>query len=113
MLIGVAAVLIGTHLASAALLIIATLIAGAGFGANFLGTVRIIMPLAAPGERAGLLATFYIECYLASSLPAIAAGLLARSLGLVITTDIYGAAVMLLTVAGAAGLGASTARPPA
>lgn len=108
MLTGVAAVLFGTHLANASLLIFATLIAGVGFGANFVGAARSIMPLAAPEERAGLLATFYVECYLASSLPAIAAGFLARSHGLVTTTNIYGAALMLLTLAGAAGLGAGT-----
>lgn len=111
MLIGVAAVLIGTHLASASLLIAATLIAGAGFGANFFGTVRIIMPLAAPDERAGLLSTFYVVCYLAASLPAIAAGFLARLLGLITTADIYGAAVILLLLVGAAGLRAGVAEP--
>lgn len=104
MLIGVAAVVTGTHLSSAPLLVVATLIVGVGFGANFTGTVRTLMPLAAPDERAGLLATFYIECYLAASLPAIGAGLVARSLGLVAATDIFAAAVMLMTLAGAAGL---------
>lgn len=110
MLIGIAAVLIGTHLANVTLLIVATLIAGAGFGANFLGTVRTIMPLAAPDERAGLLAAYYIESYLAFSLPAIAAGFLARSIGFVATTDVYGAAIMLLTLVGVAGLRAGAGK---
>jgi hypothetical protein len=65
---------------------IATLVAGAGFGTNFLGTVRSIMLFASLEDRAGLLAAFYIKCCLASSLPAIGAGFLARFLDLNTTT---------------------------
>jgi len=96
MLSGVMLVFVGVHIASASLLVVATLIAGVGFGANFLGVVKAIIPLAAAGERAGLLAAFYIECYLASSLPTIALGLIARQFGLVLASDMYGAAVVLM-----------------
>jgi len=40
------------------------------------------MPLAATHERAGLFASFFVVSYLAFSVPAIAAGLLAGRFGL-------------------------------
>ncbi len=60
---------------------------------------RKLLPLAAPGERAGLLSAFYVESYLAFSLPAILAGLAAPKLGLELTTYIYGAVIILLATA--------------
>jgi hypothetical protein len=68
------------------------------------------MPLAKPDERAELLSAFYIQSYLAFSLPAILAGFLAKSLGYQITTDIYATAIILVTGAGFLGLRAERAR---
>ncbi|MBB3608247.1 MFS transporter [Rhizobium sp. BK602] len=97
---GILAVIAGVHIAQVSLLAIGTLIAGAGFGTTFLGTVRSIMPLAKPDERAGLLSAFYIQSYLAFSLPAILAGFLSRALGFAETADIYAAAILLLVGGG-------------
>jgi hypothetical protein len=63
------------------------------------GTIRTVMPLAKADERAGLLSAFYVEGYLAFSLPAILTGLFAPVVGLPLAADIYGAAVILLAVA--------------
>jgi hypothetical protein len=58
---------------------------------GFLGAVRSVVPLALPHERAGLMSAYYVLSYLAFCLPALLAGHLTRSLGLVATTDGYGA----------------------
>ncbi|MGE8155042.1 MFS transporter [Pseudomonas vancouverensis] len=95
--VGVLLILAGVHSASLALFFLGTLIAGCGFGAGFLGSVRSLVPLALPHERAGLMSAYYALSYLAFCLPALLAGNLARSLGLVATTDGY--ALVLITLA--------------
>jgi hypothetical protein len=95
---GVALTLIGAALGLAPLLLLGTIISGVGFGAAFLGTLQAILPLAAADERAGLLSAFYVESYLAFSLPVILGGLSVPALGLLLTTYIYGAIVILLAL---------------
>jgi len=51
----------------------------AGIRRSVSGAVKTVMPLAKPGERAGLLSAFYVEGYLSFSLPAVLAGSLRRS----------------------------------
>ncbi|EJZ22413.1 MFS transporter [Rhizobium sp. Pop5] len=94
--LGILTVVAGVHFANVPLLLIGTVFTGAGFGTNFLGSIGTIMPLAKPDERAGLLSAFYIQSYLAFSLPAILAGFLAKSAGYALTTDIYASAILLL-----------------
>jgi len=100
MTLGILSVIAGVHTAQVAVLITGTLIAGAGFGASFLGVVRSIMPLAKPDERAGLFSAFYIQSYLAFSLPAILAGFLSKAVGYTETADIYAIAILLLVGGG-------------
>nr|WP_157658460.1 MFS transporter [Burkholderia ubonensis] len=66
LLIGIPAILAGADLGVTAILLVGSVIAGIGFGAGFLGAVRSVMPLAQPHERAGLMAAFYVESYLAN-----------------------------------------------
>ncbi|TBC33854.1 MFS transporter [Rhizobium ruizarguesonis] len=94
--LGILTVVAGVHLANVPLLLIGTIFTGAGFGTNFLGSIGTIMPLAKPDEQAGLLSAFYVQSYLAFSLPAILAGFLAKSAGYALTTDIYATAILLL-----------------
>lgn len=96
--IGVTLILTAVHSASLPLFFIATLIAGSGFGAGFLGALRSVVPLALPHERAGLMSAFYVLSYLAFCLPSLLAGNLIRSFGLIATTDGYGAVLILLAV---------------
>ena len=98
--LGILTVVAGVHLANVPLLLIGTVFTGAGFGTNFLGSIGTIMPHAKAEERAGLLAAFYVQSYLAFSLPAILAGFLAKSAGYQVTTDIYATAILLLMGAG-------------
>ena len=81
-----------------------TAIAGAGFGAAFQGAVRSVVPLAAPHERAGVLAVLYVIAYLAMGLPAVLAGVgVVYGGGMIATANEYGAAVMLLAGVALAG----------
>lgn len=101
---GVVLILLGVHSASLPLFFLGTLVAGCGFGAGFLGAVRSLVPLALPHERAGLMSAYYALSYLAFCLPALLAGNLARTFGLVATTDGYGAVLMVLALSAMAGL---------
>jgi MFS family permease len=96
----IAAVLTG----SVALLFLAAVVTGFGFGGSFLGAVAMITHGVEPGHRAGLLAGTFVVGYLAFSLPAVAAGIAVGSLGLAATTEIYGAVVMVLALVAVGGL---------
>src|SRR5262249_3515724 len=98
LILGVALTLGGVHSQQVPLLFAGTVIAGCGFGASFFGGLRMVMPLAAAGERAGLVSAIYIECYLAFSLLAIGVGLLAHEIGLTTATYIDGIAIIILAV---------------
>jgi MFS family permease len=95
---GIILFLLGVHSASLPLFFLGTLVAGGGFGAGFLGAVRSLVPLALPHERAGLMSAFYVLSYLAFCLPSLLAGSLTRSFGLVVTTDGYSAALIILAL---------------
>jgi MFS family permease len=96
--LGVLLILLGVHSASLALFFLGTLIAGCGFGSGFLGAVRSLVPLASPHERAGLMSAYYALSYLAFCLPALVAGHLTRTYGLLATTDGYGVALIVLAL---------------
>jgi len=76
-------------------MVLATIVAGIGFGASYAASLRVLLPLAAAHERAGLLSAYFVESYLAFALPAIAAGLAAPRFGLVTTALAYGSALAL------------------
>lgn len=110
--VGVALILTAVHSASLPLFFIATLIAGSGFGAGFLGALRSVVPLALPHERAGLMSAFYVLSYLAFCLPSLLAGNLIRSFGLIATTDGYGVVLIVLALSALAGLLMQGSRDP-
>uniref|UniRef100_UPI003BA98A5E MFS transporter n=1 Tax=Stappia sp. TaxID=1870903 RepID=UPI003BA98A5E len=116
--VGVALLLAGIMTGGLALLIAGTLFAGFGVGASFAAVTRSLLPLAEPDKRAELLAAFYVECYLAFSLPAIGAGFLVRAFGVVTTAEIFSTAVLAMVLGGylllrGGALEARTARCPA
>ena len=89
---------LGAHLHLVALIFVGTIIVGFGWGGSFLGVLRTLAPLAAPGERAALMASYYVVSYLAMSLPALAAGQAVRAFGLAWTTDVYAGVVICLAM---------------
>jgi hypothetical protein len=66
--------------------------------------MRLLLPLADAHERAGLMSTFYALSYLAFCVPALVAGLSARSFGLIATTNVYGLVVIALASLALLGL---------
>jgi MFS family permease len=95
---GVAITLVGVHEHQVLVMMAGALVTGIGFGSCFSGALRTVLPLARPDERAGLLSTFYLQSYLAFSLPAIAVGLAVPSLGLANAAYIYGSVVIVLAL---------------
>lgn len=102
--VGVALLLVAVHMGILWLFFVASVIAGFGFGGGFMGSVRSIVGLALPHERAGLMSAFYVLSYLAFCLPALLAGYLCQVYGLIVTTEGYGAALILLALSALVGL---------
>ena len=72
---------------------------------GFQGALRIVVPLAAADERAGVLSTLYVVSYLAMGLPAVVGGVLVvHGGGLLATGREYGAAVIVLALLAMAAL---------
>jgi hypothetical protein len=101
LVVGVAITLGGIHLQSAAVMIFGTLVAGIGFGSSYGGTLGTLLPLAGDHERAGLLSAYFVQSYLIFAIPAILAGLAVPVLGLIATSNIYGAVLIVLALVSA------------
>ncbi|MBU2750745.1 MFS transporter [Acidithiobacillus thiooxidans] len=83
-------------------LLAGTMVAGAGYGAGLIGSIRSIVHLVQPSERSGLMAAYYIESYLAFSLPTIIAGYIDQQVNLLSAANIYGSAIIILAFVGIA-----------
>lgn len=73
-------------------------IAGVGFGASFTAALRLIFPLAAAHQRAGVVAVIYVIAYVAFGVPIVIAGQLADPIGIVSTVTWYTALTVLLAL---------------
>ena len=111
MLAGCLALLTGTvvtlaaiRTASAAAFLAGTAVAGAGFGTAMLGVFRTISALAPPGQRAGLIAAYFIASYTAFSIPVVVAGVATTHFGLHRTALVYCAVIAVLAAVAAVGL---------
>jgi MFS family permease len=107
---GTAVFLTALAVSSLTLMVVASIVAGSGFGAGFLGALRSLTQLVRPHERAGLLSAVYVVSYLAFSIPALVAGLLITRIGLRDTALYYGGFVGLAAVASLT-IGLLAARP--
>ncbi len=96
-----------------ALFLAATVLSGIGFGAAFAGALGTVTAGVDPGRRAGLLSAVFTVSYLAFSLPAIAAGVATGVIGLQRTAEVYGAAVVVLTLVSVVGVTLDRRRTPA
>ncbi|MDM7855949.1 MFS transporter [Cellulomonas alba] len=98
MAVGVAITLAGVVAESQPLFFAGSVVAGIAFGGVFSASIRTTVPLAAPHERAGVLAVVYVASYVGLGIPAIVAGyLVVHGSGLRQTVIEYGAAVVALT----------------
>ncbi len=102
--IGVSVILAAVNLGWLWLFFTGAVVAGVGFGASFLGALRMLLPLAHAHERGALMAAFLALSYLAFCIPALLAGVSIKTAGLVTTTNVYGGVVVLLAVSALAGL---------
>ena len=102
---GVAVTVLAVSLGSEAVFFAGSAIAGAGFGSGFQGGIRLVVPLAAAHQRAGLVSLLYVVSYLGLGVPAVLAGFgVVHGGGLVPTTRYYGAAVIALAALALFGL---------
>ncbi|MFJ3483371.1 MFS transporter [Pseudomonas sp. NPDC090202] len=101
---GVTVILLAVNLGWLWLFFVAAVVAGVGFGASFLGALRLLLPLAHAHERAGLMSAFLVLSYLAFCLPALLAGYSVKTAGLLLTTNVYGSVVVLLALLALGGL---------
>jgi hypothetical protein len=112
MLAGVLALVAGVAITLAALaagsvpaFFAGTAVSGIGFGSGFQGGIRIVVPQAAPHERAGVLSLLFTISYLGLGVPAVGAGLLAvHGAGLLGAARDYGLALIALAGLALAGL---------
>jgi len=102
--IGVSVILAAVNLGWLWLFFTGAVVAGVGFGASFLGALRLLLPLAHAHERGALMAAFLALSYLAFCVPALIAGVSIKAAGLVTTTNVYGGMVVLLALSALAGL---------
>jgi hypothetical protein len=98
LLVGMAGTLVALATGSLGLYFAATVVAGVGFGAGFLGVLRTLLRQAAAHQRAGLLSAVYVVSYLANGVPAVAAGELAARIGLGTAARGYTYMVMALAL---------------
>jgi hypothetical protein len=96
LVVGLVVTLAGVELHSTAMFFAGSLVAGLGFGGAFNGTLRSLVPLAEAHQRAGLMSTFFVLSYLAFSVPAIVAGVMAGRLGLQAASIGYGLLLVAL-----------------
>ena len=104
LLAGTAVTLAAIQTASAAAFLAGTAVAGAGFGTAMLGVFRTISALAPPGQRAGLIAAYFIASYTAFSIPVVVAGVATTHFGLHRTALVYCAVIAVLAAVAAVGL---------
>ena len=102
---GVGVTVAAVSLGSVSVFFAGSAIAGAGFGSGFQGGIRIVVPLAAPHQRAGVVSLLYVVSYLGLGVPAVLAGFgVVDGGGLINTARYYGAAVIALAVLALVGL---------
>jgi predicted MFS family arabinose efflux permease len=105
LLVGVEVTLIAVAHSSPVGFFVGTAVAGVGFGGGFQGALRIVIPLAASHQLAGVLSVLYLISYLAMGLPAVVGGfLVVHHGGVLVTAHEYGLAVMTLGALALLGL---------
>jgi len=93
-----AGLLTAIAMSSPVLFIAVGVIGGLGMGVGMAASMRTLLPLAAPAERAGLLALVYAISYTGASVPSLIAGQLSRSVTLLDSTIGYGALALIAFV---------------
>jgi MFS family permease len=96
--VGAAGIIGGVLAGSLAVMFIGQAIAGIAFGAAFTAALRLLFPLAAPHQRAGVVAAIYVVSYLAFGIPIVIEGQLVGPIGEIPAVASYTALTILLAV---------------
>jgi MFS family permease len=104
LLAGLAVTFAAIAATTAAAFLAGTAVAGVGTGLTLLGVNRSLIPLAPPGQRAGLVAAIFIISFLGLSIPALIAGVATTHVGLHRTALAYCVAVAVLVAVAAGSL---------
>src|SRR6266550_4702191 len=96
-------------LGSVPLLLVAILVGGAGVGLATLGSLSLVSPLIAPQERGDVFGTYYALLFLCLGVAAVAVGVLANPLGLIVAVRWITSIIMVLCLT---TVGALLLRPP-
>jgi predicted MFS family arabinose efflux permease len=100
MLAGLVLLIAAGSAGSLSLLLIATIVAGAGQGLAFVAAVTEVNRIAPAERRSDILSSFYVVTYLGTGVPVIGAGFLATAVGLLTAVQWFaGAAAALCLVA--------------
>lgn len=97
-IVGPIGIIGGVYAGSLAIMITGQAIAGVGFGASFSAALRLIFPLAAAHQRAGVVAGIYVVSYTAFGVPIVIEGQLVGPLGEVPAVVCYTALTVLLAL---------------
>lgn len=102
---GVLGTVVAIEAGSIDIYLVATAVAGIGFGSGLQGGIRTVVPLATAAERTGLLSAVYVVSYLGLGAPAVVAGfLVSRGLDLENVSVGYAAALIVLALIAGASL---------
>jgi MFS family permease len=108
---GVSLIAVALFLGSTPVFFAGTALAGAGYGALYLGAVRMVALMAPPGQRAEPLAALNVVNYLSLSVPTLVAGTAIARIGLQETAVAYCLTMLALAVASAAATRTRSERP--
>jgi MFS family permease len=101
---GVALLLAAAETADLPILLTATVLAGAGQGLTFMGSLADVNEIAPQDRKANVVAGYYVLVYLATALPTIGVGALADPVGLRNAIAIFSIVVFGICVAGSLAL---------
>jgi len=104
LLAGAIVTLTALQTTSAAAFLTGTAVAGAGFGTAMLGAFRTVSARATPGQRASLIAAYFIVSYAAFSIPVVVAGVAITHFGLHRTALAYCTVIAVLAAVAAGSL---------
>ncbi|MER7025448.1 MULTISPECIES: MFS transporter [Streptomyces] len=94
--VGLVLLAVAGGISSLALLLVATVIGGAGQGMAFLGSITEVNRTAPPGRHADVISSFYVVVYLGVGVPVIGVGFLARVISLLEAVQWFSAVVAVL-----------------
>lgn len=97
-IIGAATIIGGVFAGSLVTMIAGQAIAGTAFGASFTAALQLLIPLAKPQQRAGVIAAVYVVSYTAFGLPIVIEGQLVAPLGEIPAVVYYTALTLVLAV---------------